>query len=61
MDEGGLVAGEVVWAEAATFFPTAGAAAAAFETLGLRFVPMDAEDALEVKRAIVKHIGRTYF
>lgn len=47
IDEGGLVACDVVWAEVATFFPSTDEAAQALRDLGVRFVPMEMEDALE--------------
>lgn len=47
VDQGGLVACEVVWTEVATFFPTPDRAADALRTLGARFVPMEEADALE--------------
>jgi len=46
-DAGGLVACEVVWAEVATFFPSLREAEEAMDLLGVRFVPMDRDDALE--------------
>lgn len=38
MEDGGLVACEVVWAEVATFFPDAGDAKKAMDHLGVRFL-----------------------
>lgn len=50
MDEGALVACEVVWTEVATFFPEADDAADALDRLGVRFVPMDEPASLEAAR-----------
>ena len=58
IDRGGLVACEVVWTEVATFFPAPGEAARALETLGVRFVPMEAEDALEAAGRWSRHRSR---
>lgn len=41
---------EVVWAEMATFFPALAQAEDAMRRLGVRFVPMEREDAMEAAR-----------
>ncbi|HYT09606.1 MAG TPA: type II toxin-antitoxin system VapC family toxin [Mycobacteriales bacterium] len=41
--EGGLVACDVVWAEAAAAFPSADEIIGAMDRLGVRFAPLDAE------------------
>jgi predicted nucleic acid-binding protein len=43
--EGAILACEVVWAETAAWFPSASAAAEAFDRIGLRFDPVDGADA----------------
>lgn len=43
--EGGLIACEVVWAEASAAFPTPADAMDAMTRLGVRFVPLDAPTA----------------
>jgi predicted nucleic acid-binding protein len=48
--EGGLVACEVVWAEIAAAFGSAGEAASALDRLGVRFAPLGAEEAAESGR-----------
>lgn len=58
MAEGGLVASEVVWAEVATFFLDVESARAAMDTLGVGFVPMDVESALEAARRWAAHRKR---
>lgn len=49
--DGALVACDVVWAETAACFPDARRAAAALETLGVRFIALDEEAALGAARA----------
>ncbi len=46
LQEGKLVACDVVWAETGVFFETIGAARGAMERLGVAFSPLDAESAL---------------
>lgn len=50
MEDGALVACEVVWTEVATFFPDTNAAAEALDRLGVRFVPMAEASSLEAAR-----------
>lgn len=59
IDGGGLVACEVVWAEVATFFPSAEEADAALRELGVRYVAMRPEDALEAATRWTRHRART--
>ena len=58
MSEGGLVACEVVWTEVGTFFPDPQEAQAAMDTLGVRFVAMDVDAALEAARRWAAHRRR---
>lgn len=59
VDEGGLVASEVVWAEVATFFPEPSEGARALEDLGVRFVEMDEEAALVAAQRWAAHRRRS--
>jgi len=53
--EGRLVACEVVWAEAASFFPSAAAARGPMERLVVGFSPLDVEAALAASGAWRKY------
>ena len=51
LQEGGLVACEVVWAEIRCFFPSSEAVSRHLQTLGIAFQPLSADSALEAGRA----------
>lgn len=51
IDEGTLVACEVVWAEISSFFPSQDSALAAMRRIGVEFSPLTLESALSASKA----------
>ncbi len=58
LHEGRLIACEVVWAEAASFFPSAAAVCGPMERLGIGFSPLDLEAALAASGAWRRYRAR---